>query len=100
MTPSTAIPYITSIGLVISTVLTPIIGTIIDRTTHRKAITFAATAVYIAVNAAQALISEGTWMFMLLLQHIVARNAFSIHVSCVAAYCTEIGEMRRGARKV
>ena len=92
MTPSTTIPYITSIGLVISTVITPIIGTVIDRTTHRKAITFASIGVFIAVNAAQALISDGTWKFMLLLQHIVARIAFSIHVCCVAAYCTEIAE--------
>jgi len=92
LTPSTAMPYLTSIGLVISMILTPIIGVIVDRTKHRKATTFASIGAFVAINGFQALISEGNWMVMLVLQAIFARICFVLHVSCVAAYCTEIAE--------
>jgi len=92
MTPATSIPFTTAIGLVISTLVSPIFGAIIDRTTRRKAVTFLSLGVYVAINAFQALISEDTYMLILFLQNILNRIAFALHVSCVAAYCTEIAE--------
>lgn len=92
MTPSSVIPFTTSVGLFVSTVLTPISGAIIDRTNRRKAITFGSLGVYVAINAFQSLIGESTWLIVLLLQNIFGRIAFALHVSCIAAYCTEIAE--------
>mmetsp|Transcript_11833 Transcript_11833/g.23926 ORF Transcript_11833/g.23926 Transcript_11833/m.23926 type:complete len:498 (-) Transcript_11833:30-1523(-) len=92
MTPSTAIPFTTSIGILITTLMAPIFGAIIDRTSIRKLWTFVSLAIFVGTNAIQIFATADNWIFMLCMQNFVGRLGFTMHVACVAAYCTEIAE--------
>ncbi|GMH63609.1 hypothetical protein TrST_g277 [Triparma strigata] len=92
MTPSTAIPFTTSIGVLAVALISPIFGAVIDRTSKRKLWTFVSLGVFIFVNALQIFTTPDNWVLMLALQNFLARLGFALHVACVAAYCTEIAE--------
>jgi UMF1 family MFS transporter len=92
MTPNTSIPYTASIGAFIGTFTAPIFGSIIDTTSERKLWTFATLFVVWACNAIQIFTSQSNWLAILLLQNFVHRLTWQTHISCVAAFCTEIAE--------
>ena len=73
MTPSTAIPFTTSIGVILSCVISPIFGALIDRTEKRKLWTFMSIGLFIFINALQIFTTPDNWVLMLALQNFVAR---------------------------
>jgi MFS-type transporter involved in bile tolerance (Atg22 family) len=81
-----------TVSLLLSTMLAPILGTVVDYSTKRKLYTFGTVAVYCGVNAVQTFTSESNWLFMAGLAMFVQKCAYAFHVACVAAYCTEIAE--------
>jgi len=79
-----------SVGMILSTISAPIIGSVVDHSANRRMYTLASTAIYILVNSIQIFATKNNWLLMNLLWQFPQRMAYELHKSCTAAYCTEV----------
>ena len=98
--PAALIAQVMTLGALVSAVLMPVAGSIVDHTPYRRELGMASLGVAWVCTTAQLSIGKETWQFLLLLQGSLCMAAYLFNVVCAMAYMAELttdltGEMIR-----
>ena len=88
---------LTNIGVfsgLISTVLLPLFGAIVDHTPHRKAVGRGSAIVLSIVKGIEICVSQSTWFFVSFLQ-VINFVMYNVHLCAVYAYTAEVRSVRK-----
>ena len=88
--PAALVAQVLTLGALVSAVLMPVAGSIVDHSPYRRELGMASLVVCWCCSAAQVGISRHTWQALLLLQGSVAVAAYLVNVVCAMAYMAEL----------
>lgn len=88
--PAAFVAQVLVLGALVSAVLMPVAGSIVDHSPYRRELGMWSLAVCWVCSFAQIAINRHTWMVFLLLQGSVAVAAYLVNVVCAMAYMAEL----------
>ncbi len=92
MAPMSVLPMLTSLGTIITTILSPLVGALIDHTNYRREVLLSFAALYCFINCLQIFTFASTWILMTTLQVVLAAFAWTVYMMCMTSYSVEIAE--------
>ena len=88
--PGTLVSQAVSIGSLLSALMMPVCGSIVDHTPHRLLMGKVSTGLLIFVNFVQVFLFRGTWVFIMLLQAAVQYPLYNCQFIARSAYMCEL----------
>ena len=88
--PGTLVSQAISIGSLLSALMMPVCGSIVDHTPHRLLMGKVSTGLLIFLNFVQVFLFRGTWVFMMLLQAAVQYPLYNCQFIARSAYMCEL----------
>ena len=89
--PSSLLSTIATIGGVVSVIIMPVVGAMIDHTPHRWKVGILSAVILVLGKGLETLISQSTWLWVALIQ-IITGICFTIHQLSALPYVSELSK--------
>ena len=89
--PSSLLSTMATIGGVLSVMIMPVVGAMIDHTPHRWKVGFLSAVLLVLGKGLETMISQSTWLWVAIIQ-IVTAICFTIHVLTALPYVSELSK--------
>ena len=88
--PASLVSFLMTVGSLTIAALMPVVGSVVDHSTYRRAIGRSSVCVIWACCAAGVAVGKHTWQALIIFQIVVLKVAFMTNVTCVMSYMPEL----------